>query len=222
MIIPSLQPRHNLRRPRGRQNNRDLKHRQRNGRRRFATEADWAKDFVFGGENEVARYSFWRPIPPKFEHKVCRHKQSFGRIATTVVLDNDENLLWSGCNDIGVVIATKCLPPPISYFSSAMIPGTGTSQNCSQELSFSNTVASMFVKFKQNLKSVIQIFWNEVFIIRNTVRTGKSWFLVVICRKWSAFDSQFHLIVVLICLKACVKDRGDSSAWLLESKEGFD
>ena len=34
--------------------NRDLKHRQRNGRRRrFATEADWAKGFVFGGENEV-------------------------------------------------------------------------------------------------------------------------------------------------------------------------
>ena len=33
---------------------RDLKHRQRNGlRRRFATEADWAKGFVFGGENEV-------------------------------------------------------------------------------------------------------------------------------------------------------------------------
>ena len=96
MIIPSLQPRHNLRRPRGRQNNRDLKHRQRNGRRRFATEADWAKGFVFGGENEVARYSFSRPIPPKFEHKLRRHKQSFGKIATTVVLDKDENLFWSG------------------------------------------------------------------------------------------------------------------------------
>ena len=31
----------------------DLKHRQRNVRRRFATEADWAKSFVFGGENAV-------------------------------------------------------------------------------------------------------------------------------------------------------------------------
>ena len=81
---------------------------------------------------------------------------------------------------------------------------------------FSNTVTSMFVKFKQNL---IEIFCNEVFIIRNTVRTGKSWFLAVICRKRSAFDLQFHLIVVLIFLKTCVKDRGDSSAWLLESKE---
>ena len=41
---------------------------------------------------KVARYSFSRPIPPKFEHKLRRHKQSFGKIATTVVLDKDENL----------------------------------------------------------------------------------------------------------------------------------
>jgi len=45
---------------------------------------------------KVARYSFSRPIPPKFEHKLRRHKQSFEKIATTVVLDKDENLLWSG------------------------------------------------------------------------------------------------------------------------------
>ena len=42
---------------------------------------------------KVARYSFSGPIPPKFEHKLRRHKQSFGKIATTVVLDKDENLL---------------------------------------------------------------------------------------------------------------------------------
>ena len=42
---------------------------------------------------KVARYSFSRPIPPKFEHKLRHHKQSFGKIATTVVLDKDENLL---------------------------------------------------------------------------------------------------------------------------------
>ena len=40
-----------------------------------------------------APYSFLRPIPPKFEHKLRRHKQSFGKIATTVVLDKDEKLL---------------------------------------------------------------------------------------------------------------------------------
>ena len=42
---------------------------------------------------KVARYSFSGSIPPKFEHKVRRHKQSFGEIATTAVLDEDENLL---------------------------------------------------------------------------------------------------------------------------------
>ena len=42
---------------------------------------------------KVARYSFLGPIPPKFEHKLRSHKQSFGKIATTVVLDKDENLL---------------------------------------------------------------------------------------------------------------------------------
>jgi len=44
-------------------------------------------------ELKVARYSFSGPIPPKFEHKLRRHKQSFGKIVTTVVLDKDENLL---------------------------------------------------------------------------------------------------------------------------------
>ena len=41
---------------------------------------------------KVAGYSFSKPIPPKFEHKLRRHKQSFGKIAITVVLDEDENL----------------------------------------------------------------------------------------------------------------------------------
>ena len=39
----------------------------------------------------MVRYSFSGPIPPKFEHKLRRHKQSFGKIATTVVLDEDDN-----------------------------------------------------------------------------------------------------------------------------------
>ena len=48
---------------------------------------------VVSFEFKVARYSFSGPIPPKFEHKLRRHKQSFGKIANTVVLDKDENLL---------------------------------------------------------------------------------------------------------------------------------
>ena len=42
---------------------------------------------------KVARYSFLRSIPPKFERKLRRHKQGFGKIDTTVVLDKDENWL---------------------------------------------------------------------------------------------------------------------------------
>ena len=62
----------------------------------------------------------------------------------------------------------------ITYFTSAIILGIGNLTKSFTGAFFSNTVASMFVKFKQNLKSVIEIFWNEVFIIRNTVRKGKS------------------------------------------------
>ena len=42
---------------------------------------------------KVVRYSFSGPKTPKYEHNLRRHKQSFGKIATTVVLDEDENLL---------------------------------------------------------------------------------------------------------------------------------
>ena len=44
-------------------------------------------------EIKVARYSFSRSIPPKFERKLRRHKQGFGKIDTTVVLDKEENWL---------------------------------------------------------------------------------------------------------------------------------
>ena len=56
---------------------------------------------------KVARYSFSGSIPLKFEHKLRRQKQSFGKIAITVVLDKDENCYDQCCNGIGVVIATK-------------------------------------------------------------------------------------------------------------------
>ena len=44
---------------------------------------------------KVAQFSLSGSIPPKFEHKLRRHKQRFGKIATSVVWDKDENLLWS-------------------------------------------------------------------------------------------------------------------------------
>ena len=43
--------------------------------------------------DEVVRYRVSESIPSKFEHKLCRHKQRFGRIVTTLLLDKDENLL---------------------------------------------------------------------------------------------------------------------------------
>ena len=42
---------------------------------------------------KVARYSFSGSIPAKFEHKLRRRKQIFGKIATTVVSNKDEILL---------------------------------------------------------------------------------------------------------------------------------
>ena len=35
-------------------------------------------------------------MPPKFEHKLRRHKKRFGKVATTVVLGKDEDSLLSG------------------------------------------------------------------------------------------------------------------------------
>ena len=66
--------------------------------------------------------------------------------------------------------------------------------------------------------SVIEIFWDEVFLVRNAIKNGQSWCLAVICRKRSAFDMQFHFIVVSIFLKTCVTDHGDSSSRLLERR----
>ena len=55
-------------------------------------------------------------------------------------------------------------------------------------------------------------------MVRNTVKNKQSWLLAVICGKQSAFDMQFHLTVVSIFLKTCVKDQGDSSSQLLERR----
>ena len=49
-----------------------------------------------GGKKRLLRWLdtvFLGSIPPKFEHKLRRHEQIFGKMATTVVLDKDDNLL---------------------------------------------------------------------------------------------------------------------------------
>ena len=77
----------------------------------------------------MARYSFLGSIPPKFEHKLRRHKQSFGKIATTVVLDKDENLLWSGLQRHRSCHSNEMTLLPILL--AAVYLGTG---NCSSKI----------------------------------------------------------------------------------------
>ena len=94
---------------------------------------------------KVAWYSFSRSIPPKFERKLRRHKQRFGKMDTTVILNKDETLLWSGLQ-----WHRSC--HGITYF-------TCNSISRHWELFFQNRLldlfptiaASMFVKFKRNL-----------------------------------------------------------------------
>ena len=78
---------------------------------------------------EVARYSFPRSIPPKFEHKQRRHKQRFGKIATTLVLDKDGNLSWSGLQWHRSCHSNEMTPSPILL--AAVFLGTG---NCSSKI----------------------------------------------------------------------------------------
>ena len=76
----------------------------------------------------------------------------------------------------------------------------------------------MFVKFKRNLYWGIEIFWDVVFMVLNTVKTGQSSCSAVICRKLSAFKMQVHPIVVSVFLKTYVKDHGGNSSRMLERR----
>ena len=165
----------------------------------------------------MARYSFSGPIPPKFEHKLRRQEQSFGKIATTVELDKDENLLWPGLQRHRSRHSNEMTLLPILL--AAVYLGI---RNCSSKI----VHKSFFLQWpprclwssSEICKSVIEIFWAEVFMVTNTVKNGQTWCLAVICKKWRAFDMQFHLIVVSIFLKTCVKDQLDSSNRLLERR----
>ena len=77
----------------------------------------------------MARYNFSGPIAPKFEHKLRGQKQSFGKIATTVVLDEDENLLRSGLQGHRSCHSNEMMLLPILL--AAVYFGTG---NCSSKI----------------------------------------------------------------------------------------
>ena len=163
---------------------------------------------------KVAQFSLSGSIPPKFEHKLRRHKQRF---ATSVVWDKDENLLWSRLQWHRSCHSNEMTLLPILL--AAVFLGTG---NCSSKIVYWNFFLQQPPRCSWSLseicKSVIEIFCDNVFIVRNRVKNGQYCCLAVICRKWSDFYMQFHLIVVSIFLKTCVKDHGDSSSRLLERR----
>ena len=78
---------------------------------------------------KVARYSFLRSIPPKFERKLRRHKQRLGKMDTTVILDKDETLLLSGLQWHRSCHGNEMTPLPILL--AAVFLGTG---NCSSKI----------------------------------------------------------------------------------------
>ena len=166
---------------------------------------------------KVARYSFLEWIPTKFERKLRRHKRRFGNINTTVVLDEDETLLWSGWQWHHSFLGNEMTP--LAILLAAVFLGTG---NCSSKIVYWSFNLQKPPRCSWSLseicKSVIEIFWEEVFMVRNTVKNGQSWCSTVICTKRRAFDMQFHLIVVAIVLKTCVKNHGDTSSRLLERR----
>ena len=59
----------------------------------------------------------------------------------------------------------------------------------------------MFVKFEQNLWDPNRDIWDEVFMIANTVKTGQSFCLTVICSKRSALEMKIYFIVVSVSSK---------------------
>ena len=141
----------------------------------------------------------------------------FGKIATTVVLDKDKNLLWSELQRHRCCHSNEMKLLPILL--AAVYLGTG---NCSSKIIHGSFFLQLRPRCSWSLseicKSVIEIFWDKDFVVRNTVKNGQSWCSAVICGKRSAFDMQFHLVVVSIFLKTCVKDPGNSSSRLLERR----
>ena len=106
---------------------------------------------------------------------------------------------YQGCNDIGVVIATKWLHY-LFYFRNDSRYGNLT--KLFTGAFFSNTVPSMFVKFKQNLKSVIDISWKEVFIVndiwnKSYMNCGNEMKMKKWSSQWTQFVQFFRLLYAI-------------------------
>ena len=70
--------------------------------------------------------------------------------------------------------------------------------------------------------SVIEIFWNEVFMVWNVVKSGQSWRSTVMepgLYLWKRSAIPTHSCFNLFFKKESVKDHGDSFSWLLVRKK---
>ena len=74
----------------------------------------------------------------------------------------------------------------------------------------------MFVKFEQIYENVFKLlFWDEVFMVRNTNKTGQSWCSAIIFgKKKRSFEMLFHLKVVSTFWNPFVRDHGESFSQL--------
>ena len=87
--------------------------------------------------NNIGRTGIWKWLDTVFQSQYLpslsinyrrRHKQTFGKIATTVVLDKDENLLWSGLQWHRSCYSNEMKPLPI------ILAAIFLSGNCSSKI----------------------------------------------------------------------------------------
>ena len=141
---------------------------------------------------KVARYSFSGSMPPKFEHKLRRHKQRFEKISTTVILDQNEHLLWSGlqrhwsCHSNGMTPLPILLTALGTVLPKSLMEAFSSNSHLNVRevqaesspyftaLQYENNLESQRCPVKQRLISGISIFqknlWSGLKIIRYFVK----------------------------------------------------
>ena len=156
----------------------------------------------------MARYSFSGSIPPKFEHKLRRHKQRFGKIAATVVSDKNENLLSLGFQRHRSCHRNEMTLLPVLL--AEVYVGTG---NCSAKIVHGNFFLQQPPRCLWSLseicKSVIGIFWDEVLMVRNTVKMDSldATLQDAGCILWTHYSQFRHVWIIRIkVLSAHVRD----------------
>ena len=125
----------------------------------------------------MARYSFSGSITLKFEHKLRRQKQRYEKytcISPRLSYKNKNKKLSSGfSNEIGVVIGNKMTLLPILL--AAVYLGAG---NCSSKIVYESFFLQQRPRYSSGLreicKSFIEIFWDDVFMVKNIVKNGQS------------------------------------------------